>query len=141
MRSDILNEFFSVTVTDRTIRLILESHGFDHYLLMTPACDLRSLMALKFKRRMLQDLLDGCPAWTENPKRQKEIHQEYEKYLQNYTPEDIDWYGLSWDEAIKKMRLLVDSQNPVIPHKVLFRSKLIEQLRDAGIREAQDNDT
>jgi len=140
VRSDILNEYFSVTVTSRTIRLIMSCHGFDHYLLMTPACDLRSHLALQIKQKMLKDLLDGCPAWKEDPQRQKEIHAEFEKYLAQYTPEEIEWYGLSWVQAISKMRKIIEAENPVIPHKVLFRSKLIEQLREAGIREAQESD-
>lgn len=127
-----------MTVTDRTIRLILDHHGFDHYLLKTLACDLRSQLALKLKQRILNDLQNGCPGWNDNPQRQKEIQKEYGKYLENYTPEDIEWYGLNWDEAIKKMRQLIDAENPVVPHKILFRSRLIEQLREAGITEAQD---
>lgn len=139
VRSEILNEFFSMTVTDRTIRLVMSSHGFDHYLLMTPACDLRSQMALKLKARMLADLQAGCPGWQKIPQRQKEVQNEFAKYLEQYTPEEIEWYGLNWDEAIKKIRLIVDAENPTIPHKILFRSKLIEQLREAGIKEAQES--
>jgi large subunit ribosomal protein L28 len=138
VRSEILNEFFSVTVTDRTIRLIMDHHGFDHYLLKTPACDLRSHLALKIKQRMLLDLQNGLPAWNETQQRQKEINAEYGKYLEQYTPEEIEWYGLSWDEAIKKIRLIVDAENAPVPHKIVFRQRLIEQLREAGIVEAQD---
>ena len=137
VRSEILNEFFSMTVTDRTIRMIFEHHGFDHYLLKTPACDLRSTLALKLKQRMLNDLLEGCPAWNENTQRKKEIKEEYEKYLDQYTPEEIEWYGLTWEEAIKKTRQIVDAENPIVPHKIIFRAKLIEQLRDVGIKEAE----
>lgn len=136
VRSDIMNEFFSMTVTDRTIKLIFENHGFDHYLLMTPACDLRSTLALKLKQRMLLDLQSGCPGWNDNPKRQKEILAEYNKYLTNYSAEEIEWYGLTWEEAIKKMKHIVDAENPIVPHKELFRSRLIEQLRAVGIEEA-----
>lgn len=137
-RSEILNEFFSLTVTDRTIRLILDHHGFDHYLLKTPACDLRSQLSLKLKQRMLIDLQNGCPGWNDNPQRQKEIIAEYCKYLEQFTPEEIEWYGLNWGEAIKKLRQTIDAENPIIPHKILFRTRLIEQLREAGIKEAQD---
>lgn len=137
VRSEILNEFFSLTVTERTIRLIIENHGFDHYLLLTPACDLRSHLALKLKQRMLHDLLNGCPAWNENPQRQNEIKLEYGKYLQQFTPEEIEWYGLSWEEAIKKMSTIVKEENKPVPHKILFRQKLIEQLREVGIKEAE----
>lgn len=33
MYSEILNKHMSVIVTDRTIRLVHENYGFDHYLL------------------------------------------------------------------------------------------------------------
>lgn len=137
LRSEILNEFFSMTVTDRTIRLILEHHGFDHYLLKTPACDLRSLMALKLKQRMLSDLLNDLPEWKGSPERQIEIKKQYGRYLTQYTPEEIEWYGLSWEEAIKKMSQIIAAENPIVPHKNIFRSKLVEQLRAVGIKEAQ----
>lgn len=137
VRSEILNEFFSMTVTDRTIRLILENHGFDHYLLMTPACDLRSLLALKLKQRMLSDLLNDLPGWSSNLERKKAIKEQYGRYLKQYTPEEIEWYGLNWGEAIKKMSQIIAAENPIVPHKALFRSKLIEQLRGVGIKEAQ----
>lgn len=135
VRSDILNEFFSITVTERTIRLILEHHGLDHYLLKSPACDLRSVLALKIKRRILHDLQNGLPAYKENPERQKELSKQYGKYLEQYTPEEIDWYGLTWMEAIRKRREEIYAENPVVPHKVIFRQKLVEQLREAGIKE------
>ena len=138
VRSEVLNEFFSVTVTDRTLRLIMDHHGFDHYLLKTPACDLRSQLALKIKQQILNDLNKGCPGWTENQQRQKEVKAEYGKYLEQYTPEEIEWYGLNWDEAIKKMRQIVDDESVPVPHKTIFRQKLIEQLKEAGIEEAQD---
>ena len=137
LRSEILNEYFSMTVTHRTITQILEHHGFDHYVLKTPACDIRSLLALKLKQRILDSLQNNCPRWTDNPTRKDEIMKEYGKYLENYTPEDIEWYGLSWDEAIKKIRLIIDNESPIVPHKDIFRSRLVEQLRAAGIDEAQ----
>lgn len=39
-------------------------------------------------------------------------------------------------EAIKKLQAQLRAENPVVPHKVEFRMKLIEQLKQAGIREA-----
>ncbi|CAG9798933.1 unnamed protein product [Chironomus riparius] len=135
VRSEILDEFFSVTVTERTIRLIFEYRGLDHYLLMSPACDLRSVLALKIKRRILQDIVKGIPAWQINPEKQKELMKEYRKYLDQYTAEEIDWYGLTWMEAINKRRNEINAENPTVPHKIIFRQKLIEQLREAGIKE------
>lgn len=140
VRSEVLNEFMSVIVTERTIRMIHEHHGFDHYLLKTPACDLRSILALKIKKQILVDLLDGIPAWNHDPTRQQEIGREFNKYLDQYTHEEIDWYGLTWLEAIKKKREEVKAENPILPHKVIFREKLIEQLKAASIEEASQFD-
>lgn len=139
VRSDILNDYFSMTVTDRTLRLIMSNHGFDHYLLKTPACDLRSLLALKFKQRMLQTLLEGVPTWEHDQQRQQEIKKEYGKYMEQYTAEEIEWYGLTIAEAIKKIKLILEAENPIVPHKVIFRERLIEQLREAGIKEAGES--
>lgn len=138
VHSAILNEFFSMTITERTLRLIHSHYGFDHYLLMTPACDLRSLLALKLKKRMLQELQAGCPQFSENPQKQKEVLKEYGKYLEQYSPEEIEWYALNFQEAINKICHQLEAENPVVPHKIIFREKLIEQLKEAGIREADD---
>lgn len=136
VRSDVLDEFFSMTITERTVEMIHDSHGFDHYILKTPACDLRSLLALGLKRRMLAELKAGCPKLANNPEKQKRILAEYSKYSDQYTDEEVEWYGLSFPEALSKMKTQIEAQNVVVPHKVLFRNKLIEQLKEAGIKEA-----
>lgn len=138
IHSEILDEYRSVVVTDRTISLIHENFGFDHYILKTPACDLRSILALKIKRELLHELQADCPTWNHDKERKQEIQKVYGKYLEQYTPEDIEWYGLSWLEAVNKQRRLNHAEDPVVPHKVIFRQKLIEQLRAAGIDEAKD---
>ncbi|KAG5675844.1 hypothetical protein PVAND_005714 [Polypedilum vanderplanki] len=135
VRSEVLNEFFSVTLTDRTITLIHEHHGFDHYLLKSPACDLRSVLALKIKRKILIDLLNGCPAWDHNKTRQDEVKKEFSQYLEQYTPEEIEWYGLTYAEALAKTQKMIKEANPIVPHKQIFREKLIEQLKQAGLEE------
>jgi large subunit ribosomal protein L28 len=135
--SEVLNEYLSVIVTDRTIDLIHECHGFDHYLLKTPACDLRSKLALQIKRKVLLNLQDGCTNWADQQGRQQTVLKDYRPYLEQYTAEEIEWYGLTFEEAILKMKKQIDAANPVVPHKVIFRSRLIEQLQEAGITEAQ----
>jgi large subunit ribosomal protein L28 len=57
--------------------------------------------------------------------------------LVQYTPEEIDWYGLGFEEAIMKLKHQIDAADPIVPQKILFRSRLIEQLKEAGIAEAQ----
>lgn len=53
-----------------------------------------------------------------------------------YTPEEIEWYGYTYEQAIKKLQQQIRAENAAVPHKVEFRMKLIEQLKLAGIREA-----
>lgn len=40
-------------------------------------------------------------------------------------------------EAIHKLRKLLNKDNQIVPQKIIFRQKLVEQLKEAGIREAQ----
>ncbi|XP_075152235.1 mitochondrial ribosomal protein L28 [Haematobia irritans] len=136
VHSQVLNEYMSVVVTDRTIQKIHECHGFDHYLLKNPACDLRSALALALKRKILQELLNGCPSLASQPSERERILKEYKCYLEAYTPEEIEWYGYTYEEALKKMDAQIREENKPVPHKVQFRMKLIEQLKQAGISEA-----
>lgn len=140
VRSEILDMYMSVVVTNRTLDLIHSSHGFDHYLLKTPACDLGSNLALAIKRKLLHELQAGCPSLTNNPNRQKEILEEYSQYLAQYTPEEIEWYGLTFTQAIQKLQKSIDDANPIVPHKILFRAKLIEQLKAAEKKIAEKSE-
>lgn len=51
-----------------------------------------------------------------------------------YTTEEIDWYGLTFDEALEKLREQIRAENPIVPHKIEFRMRLIEQLKEARIK-------
>lgn len=136
VHSQVLNEYMSMVVTDRTIEKIHECHGFDHYLLKNPACDLRSSLALTLKRKILQELLLGCPAHAANTSERQRILNEYKCYLEGYTSEEIEWYGYTYEQALKKLQAQIRAENHQLPHKIEFRMKLIEQLKQAGIREA-----
>ncbi|CAH0759088.1 unnamed protein product [Diatraea saccharalis] len=133
VRSEVLNTHLSVTVTERTIQLINDHYGFDHYLLKTPACDLVSMLALKLKKQILTELMNGCPRYANNPIKQKEIYEEYKTYLTSYTPEEIEWYGLSWYEALCKVAKQKEAANKPIPLKNVYRKNLLEKLKEAGI--------
>ncbi|XP_035782661.1 39S ribosomal protein L28, mitochondrial-like [Anopheles albimanus] len=141
VHSRVLNEYMAVTVTDRTLEQIHDHHGFDHYLLKTPACDLRSMLAIKLKKKILEELAAGCPKLASDPVKQQEYLREYACYLEQYTPEEIEWYGLTYGEAITKVKALTEETEAQMPQKILFRQQLIEQLKEAGIREAQDGDS
>ena len=43
----------TITVTNRTLHLVEEAGGFDHYILKTPVCELNSLFGCLLKRDML----------------------------------------------------------------------------------------
>lgn len=90
--SAVLGEYMSVVVTDRTINLIHESHGFDHYLLKTPACDLRSELALSLKRKILKTLEGGCVNLAGTPNKQLEVVTEFQKYLDGVSL----WFTLNY---------------------------------------------
>ncbi|CAG9765566.1 unnamed protein product [Ceutorhynchus assimilis] len=136
VHSEVLNEYFSIIVTERTIRLINANYGFDHYLLKTPACDLKSLLPLGLKRKILKELEAGCP--NVNEEKRQEILQKYGKYLEAYTSEEIDWYGYSFSEACRRIEKQMEEQQTVVPLKHVYRSQLIDKLRAANIEEAMD---
>lgn len=141
VKSEVLNEFMSVVVTNRAVNLIHESHGLDHYLLKTPACDLQQMLPIRLKKRILQTLQAGCPNLKDNPKLQQYVMSEYGKYLEQYTPEEIEWYGLTIMEALEKVQQKLEEENPIVPHKLIFRQQLIEQLKTAGIPEVKDGES
>ncbi|KAJ6646197.1 39S ribosomal protein L28, mitochondrial [Pseudolycoriella hygida] len=141
LKSVVLNKYLTTIVTERTMDLIHENHGFDHYLLKTPACDLNSTLAFRIKRNILEALQNNCP--NVDPEKRSDIMKEYGKYLESYTPEEIEWYGYTYQEAMKKMsfEMLEDEKKKIGPHKIEFRSKLIQQLKEAGIAEAQEKES
>ncbi|KAF5285005.1 hypothetical protein FQR65_LT02317 [Abscondita terminalis] len=134
--SEVLNKHISVIVTKRTIQLINENYGFDHYLLKTLACDLKSLLALSLKRKILQELSDGCPTYQGDPLKQQSILTRYKQYLDAYTPEEIEWYGYSFDDACKKYENMLESQKTVVPLKYVYRAELLEKLKTAALEES-----
>ncbi|KAI5641945.1 39S ribosomal protein L28, mitochondrial [Phthorimaea operculella] len=133
VKSEVLNTHLSVTVTDRTIRLINDHYGFDHYLLKTPACDLVSMLALKLKKSILTELMNGCPRLAHDPEKQKKVYEEYKTYLSSYTPEEVEWYGLTWFEALSKVVKQKEAANRPVPLKNVYRRNLVEKLKAAGI--------
>jgi large subunit ribosomal protein L28 len=128
--SEILDKYFSVVVTERALRLIDQHHGLDAYLLTTPAYDLKSLLTLKLKRIIMMALMDrNC--FKDNPQRQDELLEKYKEYL--LPRNELEWYGLSIDEALEKVRQIETAKNVVVPLKMQYRADLIEQLKQARI--------
>lgn len=80
VRSEILNKFMSMVVTERTMELIHQHYGFDNYILETKGNDLQSFLALSIKREMLKAIHAGCPALKDEPEKQQEILAKYKKF-------------------------------------------------------------
>ncbi|PBC30875.1 large ribosomal subunit protein bL28m [Apis cerana] len=134
--SEVLDTYLSVVITNRTIDLINEHYGFDHYLLKTPACDLKSELALKIKRQILLSLADKTLYPNDIVKRE-EIYTKYKEYLTPYTREEIEWYGLTFKEACKKWIKQKEQVKKVQPLKVQFRSELIAKLKEKEVEKAK----
>ncbi|XP_011303074.1 39S ribosomal protein L28, mitochondrial [Fopius arisanus] len=137
--SEILDTHMKTTITMRTIDLIHEHYGFDHYLLKTPACDLKSLLAVKLKREILIALADKT-LYPHDPEKREEVYNKYKDYLSAYTREEIEWYGLSYKDAVKKWIAIKEPLEKPEPFKIRYRSELIAELKAAKIAEAMDAD-
>ncbi|XP_026671677.1 39S ribosomal protein L28, mitochondrial isoform X2 [Ceratina calcarata] len=135
--SEVLDKYMSVVVTNRTIDLINEHYGFDHYLLKSPACDLKSEVALKIKRQILLALADKT-LYPDDPVKSEEIYNKYKEYLTAYTRKEIEWYGLTYKDACMKfIKEEQESQEPVKPLKHQYRSELLAKLKEEEIQAAQ----
>lgn len=139
--SEILDKHISVVLTERALQLIHQNYGFDHYILKTPACDLKSLLALGLKRKMLQDLHFGCPSYAGNSTKQQEVLQKYNMYLSSYTSEEIEWYGYSFQEACDKWQKIVEKQRIPVPLKITYREDLTRKLRAQALENLSDVST
>lgn len=94
-------------------------------------------MALVIKRNILEELKAGCPSYKDDPVKQNEILDEFQHYADAYTPEEIEWYGLSLSQAVFKLRIEKEAAIQIVPLKIEFRTKMIEKLRQSGIDKAE----
>ncbi|XP_076288965.1 mitochondrial ribosomal protein L28 [Lasioglossum baleicum] len=138
--SEVLDTYMRLVVTSRTIHLIHEHYGFDHYLLKTPACDLRSELALKIKRQILLALIDKTLYPNDSEKRE-EIFNKYKEYLTAYTREEIEWYGLTFKDAVRKYLKQQEKLQITQPLKIQYRAELIEKLKGANANETEAEDS
>ncbi|XP_015515363.1 39S ribosomal protein L28, mitochondrial [Neodiprion lecontei] len=138
--SEVLDKYIRVTLTDRTLDLIHKNYGFDHYLLKTPAYDLKSELALKLKRKILETLADKS-LYPDNPAKKDEVYSKYQQYLSAYTKEEIEWYGLNWREACVKMFAIKAAQTVVAPLKHQYRAELIVELQNESEMPAEPEES
>uniref|UniRef100_A0A0A9Z1Q8 Large ribosomal subunit protein bL28m n=1 Tax=Lygus hesperus TaxID=30085 RepID=A0A0A9Z1Q8_LYGHE len=136
--SEILNKRMEVTVTERTIDLILENYGFDNYILKTKACDLQSHLAVKLKRRMLQ-ALHHKTLYPDDPVKREEVFNKYKHFLEPYSAEDIEWYGLNFHEALAHYDKIQAKNNKPVPMKHGLRLLYIQKLVNKQSEETEED--
>ncbi|XP_025415189.1 39S ribosomal protein L28, mitochondrial isoform X2 [Sipha flava] len=129
--SEVLDKYMSTTVTERAIDLINKNYGLDHYLLKTAACDLRTTLSLKIKRQILMALRDKTLYPDDNIKQQT-VYNKYKDYLKDYTHEEIEWYGLTFNEALLKLQEMDSFKEKKEPLKTKYRIELIEELKNSS---------
>ncbi len=128
--SEVLHLNMVCDVTKRAIVLINQHNGLDYYLLENPACDLRNLLAVKLKRKILLALFRKT-LYENDEVRREEVYDKYKKYLDGFTPEEIEWYGLTLLEARKKLAGINTrkAEESVIALKQQYRKEFIEELK------------
>ncbi|KAK3099382.1 hypothetical protein FSP39_003618 [Pinctada imbricata] len=78
--SEILDQWFSVTVTFHTLDQIDEAKGFDFYILKTHERDINSRLGMVFRRKMLL-ALSNKDFYHDDPKKRSRVFRKYVKYL------------------------------------------------------------
>lgn len=155
VRSDLLNKFMHLQVTQRAIELINKHQGFDNYILETKANDLQSYLALRIKREILIAIKNGLPDLADQPEKQHKLLDKYRHFGEQvsdgifseqriqifnisntfqYTFEELEWYGLSEEEALKKVTECLHAEKlaRIKPMKHALRAQLIEDLKATG---------
>ncbi|XP_059490378.1 large ribosomal subunit protein bL28m isoform X3 [Neocloeon triangulifer] len=124
--SEILDKYMSVIATRKLIELVHHHQGFDNYILKSPACDLRSNLAIKIKRQILLALAKQ-DFYPEDPAKKAAILEKYKDYT--VPLDEAEWYGLTMREAMIKNHLSNNQEEPV-PLKNQYRMELIEYLKE-----------
>jgi len=134
--SEILDQRFEIVVTPRTLRLVDQHFGFDNYILETAPQDLKSLLGLKIKRTLLLALARK-DFLADNPTKRDQVYDKYKKHA--IPEEEAEWYGLTLQEAVEKMKATQDS-TPVekVPLKIKFREEFIEMLKARQLEPVQE---
>ncbi|GLH14041.1 Uncharacterized protein GBIM_18478 [Gryllus bimaculatus] len=105
------------------------NHRVPHF--WTPACDLQSDLALKLKRKLLT-ALNNKDLNHESQEKNEMVYEKYKQYLSKYTAEEIEWYGLTMEEALTKYNQEKEDRTTIEPLKLQYRLDLIQELLDRG---------
>jgi len=125
--SEILDLHMSITCTVRARLLIDEAHGLDTYILKTPEEDLRSNLALKLKHKMLVALMDKT-LYPDNPDKRTKIYNRYKHYLESYSRDELEWLGLTEEEALLKQEEIDVRMSRPTPLKYSLTADLLQRV-------------
>jgi len=128
--SEILDRWMLLTVTIRTLDLIDEAYGFDHYIFKTHEVDLSSKLGMKLKREMLLTL-SRRSMYPSDLAKCEAIYAKYKEYL--ISEEEAEWVGLSLYEAERKQHEIEELERlqSVRPLKSECFDNLSKRLADA----------
>lgn len=125
--SEILDNWMSILVTDRTLSLIDEAYGFDFYILKTHEVDMKSKFGMKLKRMMIRALIHKSFHSNDAEKR-KYVYEKYKDFI--IPEEEVDWLGLDIHEAEKKQQDIEERERlSVKPMKQKYLAELLSELQ------------
>lgn len=129
--SEVLDTWMGIVVTERTLDLIDEHFGFDHYILATHELHLKSTLGMRLKRKMMQTLFDkDTKLYPNDPVRREEVYRRYKHHIPaDLTRDQLEWFGLTLGEACLKQaqieRLAAEKGTPL---KYEFARELISDV-------------
>lgn len=135
--SEILDKYFDVTVTLRTLNLIDECFGFDNYILKTHQIDLKSKLGMTLKREMLIALAKKS-FYPNDPELHAAVYEKYKKF--EIPLEEAEWVGLSLQEAERKQHEIEEAEraDTLKPLKCSFADTLLEDIKAMDLNEAKN---
>ncbi|KAI4815723.1 hypothetical protein KUCAC02_005858 [Chaenocephalus aceratus] len=124
--SEILDHKFTIKVTPRTLDLVDAAFGFDFYILKTSKEDLNSKLGMDLKRAMMLRLVRrDSELYPADPVKREKVYNKYKQQVD--IPEgEVEWVGLSLEEAVEKQRQL-EHKEPEPLFKVCVE-QLVEEL-------------
>lgn len=131
--SEVLDKHMEVVCTERFLSLVDDHFGFDGYILTTPHADINSTLGFKLKREILW-ALSKQTIYPNDPAKKQEMLEKYSKYI--LPDEELEWLGLTLDEAVEKQRELELQNNAPVPFKIAFRQQILDYLREKAEEES-----
>lgn len=81
--------------------------------------------------------------YPDDPSKRDSIYAKYQKYLEGFSREDIEWYGYSIPEAEEKFLALdkEEQDKAKVPLKVVYRQQMLEELKQMKLDGILDKDS